>query len=390
VRAEVSKVRTSDAGIKPIKEVEVPKTAPWEKHAWLPTRLRSSMTAVLLAMACAACVSGAFAAGANAAEWKLQHTPNPTTGSTFMDVSCAWAKECLAVGAPNLRWNGAEWSLLPSTKNPLRELSCTGETFCIALVGVNEEAQRWNGSGWTNVYLAKPPTSIQTTLQRVSCTSAKFCIAVGSYEIAGGHTRTLAESWNGTAWTVLSTPSEEGGLNYLNGVSCNFSGLCTAIGTEGGHGIALRWNGSEWNHLGTPNADSNASGDISCAEINACVAELGNSAKVEFWDGTSWTASTVPTPTGGSAPSLDGVSCYGEIECFAVGSYTKEAKTLTLAESLKGEGGSWVVVPTPNLAKGGLLASVSCPGWVPLKCTAVGYYKAATGGTLETLAERYE
>ena len=204
--------------------------------------------------------------------------------------------------------------------------------------------------------------------------------------------RTLSESWNGTEWTVLSTPGGEG--DNLNGVSCTSSTSCTAIGTNAGKAVALRWNGSEWKTLGTPNAASNTSGDISCLAANVCVAELGGSAKAESWNGTSWTAYTVPTPTGGSAPSLHGVSCYSKpesekTECFAVGSYTKETKTLSLAELYKSEGGTWSVVSTPNLAKGGLLNSVSCDAHsFSVFCAAVGYYREHVGA-IETLAALY-
>jgi hypothetical protein len=366
------------------------KTTPRGRHACLPTWLRSSRTAVMLAMACAACVSGVFVTGASAAEWRLQTTPNPTEASTFMEISCPG--ECVAVGAPNIRWNGSGWSLLPATANPLREVSCVSSSFCMALPGGSESFHLTALETWVSAgSLAKPPTSISVAPLRVSCASTTFCMAVGSYGVPGGPPRTLAESWNGTAWTFLAPPSGEEGLNYLNGVSCTSSTSCTAIGTNAGKAVALRWNGSVWSSLGTPNAGSNTFGDISCIAANACVAELGHSAKAESWDGTSWTAYTVPTPTGGSAPSLDGVGCYlaktGKIECFAVGSYTKETKTLSLAELYKG--GSWSVVSTPNLAKGGLLNSVSCePGASSITCAAVGYYREHVGA-IETMAALY-
>jgi hypothetical protein len=361
------------------------KTTPRGKHACLPTWLRSSRTAVLLAMACAACVSGVFVTGASAAEWRLQTTPNPTEASTFMEISCPG--ECVAVGAPNLRWNGSGWSLLPATANPLREVSCVSPSWCMALTGNTEAFHLTALETWANAGpLVKPAMSGVVAPQRVSCVSTTFCMAVGSYENSETKSRTLAETWNGTAWTLLAPPTGEEGLNYLNGVSCTSSTSCTAIGTNAGKAVALRWNGSEWKSLGTPNAGSNTYGYISCATANSCVAELGHSAKAESWNGTSWTAYTVPTPTGGSAPSLDGVSCDLKTECFAVGSYTKETKTLSLAELYNG--GSWSVVSTPNLAKGGLLNSVSCSATISLGCAAVGYYREHVGA-IETLAALY-
>jgi hypothetical protein len=43
--------------------------------------------------------------------------------------------------------------------------------------------------------------------------------------------RTLAEVWNGTKWTLRSTPSNSfAGQNALAGVSCGASHVCTAVG----------------------------------------------------------------------------------------------------------------------------------------------------------------
>jgi len=52
---------------------------------------------------------------------------------------------------------------------------------------------------------------INASLNDVSCTSASNCMAVGWFlgQIKGTNgfqDFTLAESWNGTAWTVVKTP----------------------------------------------------------------------------------------------------------------------------------------------------------------------------------------
>jgi hypothetical protein len=44
----------------------------------------------------------------------------------------------------------------------------------------------------------------------VSCPSSTACEAVGSYDNSSGNLVTLAESWNGTDWTVQSTPDPTG------------------------------------------------------------------------------------------------------------------------------------------------------------------------------------
>jgi hypothetical protein len=54
---------------------------------------------------------------------------------------------------------------------------------------------------------------------------------------------TLGEVWNGTAWTLRSTPNRpSAGRNILNGVSCGASQMCTAVGDTqdvGGTGATL-------------------------------------------------------------------------------------------------------------------------------------------------------
>jgi DNA-binding beta-propeller fold protein YncE len=165
-------------------------------------------------------------------------------------------------------------------------------------------------------------------------------------------------------------------------VSCtNVS--CTAIGKKGGKPVAWRWNGSERSALTAPNEVSAETADLSCTADNACTAVLGNSAKVERWDGTKWTSATVPTPEGGSAVSLKGVSCATATSCIATGSYTKEGKTMTLGEYWNGS--AWSVQSTPNLEGGGALAGISCIA--ATKCTAVG--SRTIGKEIKTMAERY-
>jgi hypothetical protein len=41
----------------------------------------------------------------------------------------------------------------------------------------------------------------------------------------------LAETWNGTRWTLQATPAPAGSLtSMLNGMSCSPAGACTAVG----------------------------------------------------------------------------------------------------------------------------------------------------------------
>jgi hypothetical protein len=72
----------------------------------------------------------------------------------------------------------------------------------------------------------------------VSCLSPTSCFAVGQYVSAfeefgfPAEELTVAESWNGTNWTLQSSPSSpEEKLGGLVSVSCTSSIACMAGGT---------------------------------------------------------------------------------------------------------------------------------------------------------------
>jgi len=160
---------------------------------------------------------------------------------------------------------------------------------------------------------------------------------------------TLAESWNGTSWSVVNSPSPSDNLNQLNSVSCVSPVACTAMGyvstLSGGYRTLIEsWNGTSWTAVPSPNlgsaSDQNYLDGVSCTSASACTA-VGyhyNGAfrtLIESWNGTSW--SVVPSPNRGSISSaLNGVSCTSATACTAAGTYYQSGNTdmaRTLIES---------------------------------------------------------
>jgi hypothetical protein len=91
-------------------------------------------------------------------------------------------------------------------------------------------AERWNGTTWT---VQPTPSLANSSLRSVSCSSDTACTAVGYYKDAGAVTRTLAERWNGTSWTIQpSADSSNGQDSYLFGVSCTSATACMAVGRQ--------------------------------------------------------------------------------------------------------------------------------------------------------------
>jgi hypothetical protein len=68
------------------------------------------------------------------------------------------------------------------------------------------------------------------TFSSVWCVSATACTAAGNYYTSSGRSRTLIESWNGTSWSIVPSPSRASGSS-LDGVSCVSATVCTAVGS---------------------------------------------------------------------------------------------------------------------------------------------------------------
>jgi hypothetical protein len=225
----------------------------------------------------------------NGSTWQVQSTPNRSTpsGGTYLKaVSCASRTACTAVGFVGnealaeaniplaMSWNGARWTIQPTpvpsgTNNTnLYGVSCVSAAACMAVgyaaestgVGTVPLAESWNGSTWAISPVPAPPgEGLETTLYGVSCTSRNACTAVGSYyNPVDSSTQSLAERWNGSAWTIQQTVNP-GNVVDLYGVSCASSTACTAVGrsfsgaTAGWTSLIEHWNGTTWTRASSPN-----------------------------------------------------------------------------------------------------------------------------------------
>jgi hypothetical protein len=364
-----------------------------------------------------------------AAAWSVAPTPNldDSTG-VISAVSCPSASACTAVGyydngagtpvALAEGWNGTAWAI-QSAPDPdgaqgsyLDGVSCSSASACTA-VGyyVNSAgatvtlAEGWNGTAWAIQSTSNPSGAEITVLDGVSCPSATACTAAGYDYNSAGVAVTLAESWNGTAWAIQTTPNPGGtDGSGLAGVSCTLASACTAVGfyyNSAGAALTLaeRWNGTAWAVQTTPNpsgAEASYLDGISCTSASACTAVgyYDNSAGTEVtlaerWNGTAWAIQKIPNPSDAEGSALAGVSCTSASACTAAGSYyNSTGLEVTLAEGWNGT--DWAIQSTinPNSAKASELNGVSCAA--AAACTTAGYYDTGIGpghGTQLALAE---
>ena len=314
------------------------------------------------------CMAGGFSSSAgtaaatlaekwNGTTWASVTSPNVGTDDELLGMSCASTTFCMAVGDAftagtdqNLaeQWNGTSWSIDTTpdkvgstTENQLSAVSCTSSTFCVA-VGFYDTStefpfinqtlvEQWNGTSWSIVSSPNTSGSVSNTLYAVKCVSSSVCEAVGNAG-SGSSSTTLAESWGGSSWSIVTSPNGSGATtNTLNGVDCTSTSFCVAVGwsaTTIEHTLVEQWNGASWSIVSSPNTSSsidNLPYAVACSSSTFCmlVGETQNGSTVQtlgvLWDGAAWSVVATPNVSGNHTSGLLGVSCVSPTFCAAAG-----------------------------------------------------------------------
>jgi RHS repeat-associated protein len=371
---------------------------------------RASVLLILVAsLVMAFAGSWTSTASADPADWTIEPTPNPEgkDNSVLADISCLSDTNCLAVGYDSYEgrglaefWDGTRWTLHQgSPDHRLKAVSCPVAGTCWAVgTGANSALlfERWQGggSGWGGGGWAPPivPSGGSgNSINGISCTAQYTCIVVGSYT-KDGKVIPLVERLNFFSWTVQEAATTTADWAVLKDVTCSSATQCISVGQQRTGGIfdlrplAERWDGTRWSALSVPiPAGSTTSGleKVSCSSASACTAigtyqtETGQRPFAARWDGTAWTLST--TGLTGTAP-LGDVSCPTSTSCIAVDGEAGR----TFVQRWDGSNWSTEASPTPE-GKTASLVGVSCPS--ASTCAAVG--SASAGGATQTLAVRY-
>jgi hypothetical protein len=303
---------------------------------------------VLSVVTCCASIGGllgsaviqAGTAQADSGSWSITYSPNQGTFPELNGVFCLSETDCVAVGyGDNF---GTEQTLIES----------------------------WDGTNWSIEPSPNEGTG-DNQLNGVTCLSPTDCVAVGYTGNTGGPEQTLIESWDGTTWSITSSPSVGTGDNQLNSVSCPSSSDCIAVGYAPGGALIENWNGDSWSV--TSSVANEGLGSITCLNVSFCVAvgATGSSTFIEAWNGMSW--SVMPSPNQGTSGSyLTGVSCSSSTSCVAVGEYLTPNEGVLTSQNLAEtwDGTNWSITQSALVDDSSVLDSVSCVSSV--SCTAVG------------------
>ena len=125
--------------------------------------------------------------------------------------------------------------------------------------------EHWNGSQWSVVSSPNPPGFWQQELHAVSADSPADAWAVGDSinSTTNGSDQTLVEHWNGSQWATVSTPIFTPGFGHLDGVKAfapndvwAVGSYATTTGDDPELTLVLHWDGSSWTQISTPNPNS--------------------------------------------------------------------------------------------------------------------------------------
>jgi hypothetical protein len=225
----------------------------------------------------------------NGSSWTIVPTPTQTGGSksTLNGVVDLGPTNAWAVGRSRSatalveHWNGTAWSIVPvptpagAATSQLAAISALSPSniwavgSVVNIVGTTVQnrtlVEHWNGSAWSIVPSRNATAS--NLLTGVTAVAANNVWAVG-YTITTDGTnepdRTLVEHWNGSAWSIVASPSPASN-DTLTGVAARSASDVWAVGTRQDHSGAIpinrtlteHWNGSAWSVVASPNVGSN-------------------------------------------------------------------------------------------------------------------------------------
>ena len=190
--------------------------------------------------------------------------------------------------------------------------------------------QRFDGAAWTIVTSPNPAGDTNTVLYGVSATAPDDVWAVGATHDGTLPSRTLILHWDGSAWSIVPSPSPDTQLNELRAVAAISATEAWAVGFRGGthpetplETLVLRWDGAAWSQAPTPNVPAGANqlfaiAAISSAEVWA-VGAAGGGPLAMRWNGSAWGVVPVPRNSGLSTEKLTGIAGVAGDALWAVG-----------------------------------------------------------------------
>jgi hypothetical protein len=255
-------------------------------------------------------------------------------------------------------------------------------------------AQHFDGTAWSVV--PTPDVGSQANTLYSVTTPGHLAWATGYFIGADNSPQSLIEKWDGQAWTVVDHP-HVGESDWLYGVSAFSPSDIWAVGAtrddDGAfHTLIEHFDGRSWSIVSSPNPGSSGNqlyGVLARAQDDAWA--VGSRVDgsdpdrglIVHWDGARWSA--VASPSSDSTVLLHGVSGPVLGSLHAVGTAASNV-TGARAVALSGHGSDWAFQSAASVGLGDnalySVTSAADPEW------AAGTYLDPPSGNNFTLIER--
>ena len=297
-------------------------------------------------------------------------------GGTAISATDAWAVGLNSVGSLILHWNGTAWQKSLNSTGFLHGAGASSADDVWAVggsdwFGSQPMIMHWDGKTWTR--MNAPVFTAGGLLSSVTATSPHDAWAVGQIGNGAGDginaaDRTLVLHWDGTSWTQVPspTPAPGGGLASVSAVSPTDA---WAIGWHGAGApgtsrtLAEHWDGTAWTVVGTPFSkpgirtqmyDILALSKDNVWAVGATRVDRRTRTYILHWDGDHWVRFASPTKAPGTV--LYGVGGTSASNIWAVGQ-TSDCPRVRCAIAIEHwNGKKWMLVPAPNPKSGTLNA----------------------------------
>lgn len=259
-----------------------------------------------------------------------------------------------------VHWNGTSWTDVASPnqgsgQNSLHGISAVAEDDIWAVGSYIADGlyhtliEHWNGRSWSITPSPNPGTAFNAH-RGVAGISSDDAWAVGQYASNEGG-RSLTQHWKNSTWNAISTPNQ-GGASNLTAVAAIATNDVWAVGGYFPDScwfciqtLTMHWNGSQWTIVSSPNLGPSYSEFHSVHPLDSdyvwAVGAGSNGGSVrtltEYWNGTEWNIVQSPNQGPGNN-ALYGVGAtpgtWAETNgtVWAVGYYTNRSSTpMTLA-----------------------------------------------------------
>jgi hypothetical protein len=243
-----------------------------------------------------------------------------------------------------------------------------------------------------------PPRRSGYEVDGLAARSAGDVWAVGLRPGGRCQYQTLTLHWDGSAWSLVPSPSKTSVDSVLDGVAVTGAKEAWAVGTAGcpadqSRTLTEHWNGSGWSIVASPNGGVTADhfstlqavSAVSSSDVWAVGGQAGIRSQmpatvplIEHWNGSRW--SIVPVPTA-ALGVLESVTATSASDVWAIGAAQQSGAMVALHFN----GSSWKLVPIPVPTNtSGALFSVKALSTTDAWAVGESFPNAGGNGTILT------